>query len=122
MFRSCKSIRKVCEMTEKELEELRRRKLLELQRKVDEEQKRVQVGQQLELQKQALLRSILTSEARQRLSNLKMVKSDFTAQLELQLIQLAQQGKLPIPLGDEQLKQILIQLQGRRRETKIRRM
>lgn len=122
MFRSCKSIRKVCEMTEKELEELRRRKLLELQRKVDEEQKRVQVGQQLELQKQALLRSILTSEARQRLTNLKMVKPDFTAQLELQLIQLAQQGKLPIPLGDEQLKQILIQLQGRRRETKIRRM
>ena len=122
MFRGCKSIRKVCEMTEKELEELRRRKLLELQRKVDEEQKRVQVGQQLELQKQALLRSILTSEARQRLTNLKMVKSDFTAQLELQLIQLAQQGKLPIPLGDEQLKQILIQLQGRRRETKIRRM
>lgn len=122
MFRSCKSIRKVCEMTEKELEELRRRKLLELQRKVDEEQKRVQVGQQLELQKQALLRSILTSEARQRLTNLKMVKSDFTAQLELQLIQLAQQGKLPIPLGDEQLKQILIQLQARRRETKIRRM
>lgn len=109
-------------MTEKELEELRRRKLLELQRKVDEEQKRVQVGQQLEQQKQALLRSILTSEARRRLTNLKMVKPDFTAQLELQLIQLAQQGKLPIPLGDEQLKQILIQLQGRRRETKIRRM
>ena len=109
-------------MTEKELEELRRRKLLELQRKVDEEQKRVQVGQQLEQQKQALLRSILTSEARQRLTNLKMVKPDFTAQLELQLIQLAQQGKLPTPLGDEQLKQILIQLQGRRRETKIRRM
>lgn len=109
-------------MTEEELEELRRRKLLELQRKVDEEQKRVQVGQQLEVQKQALLRSILTSEARQRLTNLKMVKPDFTAQLELQLIQLAQQGKLPIPLGDEQLKQILIQLQGRRRETKIRRI
>lgn len=109
-------------MTEKELEELRRRKLLELQRKVDEEQKRVQVGQQLELQKHALLRSILTSEARQRLTNLKMVKPDFTAQLELQLIQLVQQGKLPIPLGDEQLKQILIQLQASRRETKIRRM
>ena len=109
-------------MTEKELEELRKRKLLELQRKVDDEQKRVQVGQQLEQQKQALLRSILTSEARQRLTNLKMVKPDFTAQLELQLIQLAQQGKLPIPLGDEQLKQILIQLQGRRRETKIRRI
>jgi programmed cell death protein 5 len=109
-------------MTEKELEELRKRKLLELQRQIAEEKKSVEVQQQLEMQKQALLRSILTSEARQRLTNLKMVKPEFTAQLELQLIQLAQQGKLPIPLADEQLKQILIQLQGRRRETKIRRV
>lgn len=109
-------------MTEKELEELRKRKLLELQRQIAEENKSAEVQQQLEMQKQALLRSILTSEARQRLTNLKMVKPEFTAQLELQLIQLAQQGKLPIPLGDEQLKQILIQLQGRRRETKIRRI
>jgi programmed cell death protein 5 len=109
-------------MTEKELEELRKRKLLELQRQIAEEKKSAEVQQQLEMQKQALLRSILTSEARQRLTNLKMVKPEFTAQLELQLIQLAQQGKLPIPLADEQLKQILIQLQGRRRETKIRRI
>jgi len=109
-------------MAEEELEELRRRKLLQLQRKMAEEQKKVQVQQQLELQKQALLRSILTPEARQRLANLKMVKPEFTAQLELQLIQLAQQGKLPIPLGDEQLKQILVQLQAHRRETKIRRV
>ena len=109
-------------MTEKELEELRKRKLLELQRQMAEEKKSAEVQQQLEMQKQALLRSILTSEARQRLTNLKMVKPEFTAQLELQLIQLAQQGKLPIPLADEQLKQILIQLQGRRRETKIRRI
>jgi len=78
--------------------------------------------QQLELQKQALLRKILTPEARQRLTNLKMVRPEFTEQLELQLIQLAQKGKLPIPLTDEQLKQILIQLQSQKRETKIRRM
>lgn len=109
-------------MAEEELEELRRRKLLQLQRRMAEEQKKAQVQQQLELQKQALLRSILTPEARQRLANLKMVKPEFTAQLELQLIQLAQQGKLPIPLGDEQLKQILVQLQAHRRETKIRRV
>jgi programmed cell death protein 5 len=51
-----------------------------------------------------------------------MIKPEFTEQLELQLIQLAQQGKLPIPMRDEQLKQVLVQLQGRRRETKIRRI
>jgi programmed cell death protein 5 len=51
-----------------------------------------------------------------------MVKPDFTAQLEVQLIQLAQQGKLPIPMSDGQLKKILIQLQSRKREPTIRRM
>jgi programmed cell death protein 5 len=41
--------------------------------------------------------------------------------LEMQLIQLAQQGRVPIPMGDEQLKKILVQLQARRRETRITR-
>ncbi|NWF87267.1 DNA-binding protein [Candidatus Bathyarchaeota archaeon] len=108
-------------MSDDELEELRKRKLLALQQKVAEEQKQAQMEQQLEQQKQALLRRILTPEARQRLTNLKMVKPEFTEQLELQLIQLAQQGKLPIPLTDAQLKQILIQLQSQKREIKIRR-
>jgi len=112
----------VNEMSEDELEELRRRKLLALQQKFAEERGQAQMEQQLELQKQTLLRKILTPEARQRLANLKMVRPEFTEQLELQLIQLAQQGKLPIPLADEQLKQILIQLQSQKRETKIRRI
>jgi programmed cell death protein 5 len=51
-----------------------------------------------------------------------MVKAEFTEQLELQLIQLAQTGKLPIPLSDAQLKQILLQLQSRKRDIKIRRI
>lgn len=109
-------------MSEDELEELRRRKLLALQQKLADEQRQQVQMEQWELQKEALLRKILTPEARQRLTNLKMVRPEFTDQLELQLIQLAQQGKLPIPLTDEQLKQILIQLQTRRRETKIRRV
>jgi programmed cell death protein 5 len=87
-----------------------------------DEQKQGQAEQQMEAQKQALLRQILSPEARQRLTNLKMVKPEFTEQIELQLIQLAQAGKLPIPLSDAQLKQILIQLQSRKRETKIRRI
>ena len=108
-------------MSDEELQELRRRKLAALQRQMTDEQKSAQVEQQVEQQKQALLRSILTPEARQRLANLKMVKSEFTDQLELQLIQLAQQGKVPVPMGDEQLKKILIQLQSRKRDTTITR-
>lgn len=109
-------------MAEETLEELRQRKMAALQRRLAEEQKRVQMEEQLEMQKQAILKNILTPEARQRLTNLKLVKPEFTAQLELQLIQLAQLGKLPVPLTDEQLKHILIQLQTQKRETKIRRI
>jgi programmed cell death protein 5 len=108
-------------MSDEELEEIRRRKLLAMQQRGDE-QKQAQAEQRMEAQKQALLRKILSPEARQRLTNLKMVKPEFTEQLELQLIQLAQTGKLPIPLPDAQLKQILIQLQSRKREPKIRRI
>ncbi|MGA2308458.1 MAG: DNA-binding protein [Candidatus Bathyarchaeia archaeon] len=109
------------EMSDEELEQLRRKKLSALQRQMSDEQRSAQMEQQLEQQKQALLRNILSPEARQRLTNLKMVKPEFTDQLELQLIQLAQQGKIPIPLADEQLKKILAQLQSRKRETTIRR-
>ena len=109
-------------MSDEELEEIRRRKLLAMQQRTGDEQKKSQAERQLEAQKQAFLRQILSPEARQRLTNLKMVKPEFTEQLELQLIQLAQTGKLPIPLPDAQLKQILVQLQSRKRETKIRRI
>jgi programmed cell death protein 5 len=111
----------VGEVSDEELEELRRRKLSALQKQVADEQRNAQVDQQLEKQKQTLLRNILTPEARQRLTNLKMVKPEFIDQLELQLIQLAQAGKIPIPLTDEQLKKILIQLQARKKEPTIRR-
>ena len=107
---------------EDELEEIRRRKLLSLQQRLAEDQRQEQAEEQLELQKQTLLRKILSPEASQRLTNLKMVKPEFTDQIELQLIQLAQQGKLPIPLSDKQLRDILVQLQSRKRETKIRRV
>jgi programmed cell death protein 5 len=109
-------------MSDEELEAIRRKKLSALQRRGSDEQKQVQAEQEMEAQKQALLRQILSPEARQRLTNLKMVKPEFTEQLELQLIQLAQTGKVPLPLSDDQLKQILIQLQSRKRETKITRI
>jgi len=109
-------------MSDAELEELRRKKLYALQQKAVDEQKESKAEQQYESQKQALLKQILSPEARQRLGNLKMIKSEFAEQLELQLIQLAQSGKIPIPLSDAQLKQILIQLQSKKREMTIRRI
>jgi len=109
-------------VSEEELEALRKRRMLELQQRMVEEQQQAQAQQQLESQKQALLRRILTPEARSRLTNLNMVKPEFTQQLELQLIQLAQQGRIAIPITDEQLKELLVRLQSGRRDYKIRRV
>ena len=110
-------------MSDDELEQIRKRKLLSMQnRRLSDEQRQAQAEQAIEQQKQALLAKILAPEARQRLNNLKMVKQEFAEQIELQLIEMAQTGKLPIPLSDAQLKSILLQLQSRKRETKIRRI
>ena len=109
-------------MSEEELEALRKRRMLELQQRIADEQRQVQAEQQLEGQKQALLRRILTPEARSRLTNLNMVKPEFTQQLELQLIQLAQQGRIKLPITDEQLKELLVRLQAGKRDYTIRRV
>ena len=107
---------------DRELEELRRRRLLELQRRLLEQERAAEERMRIEAQKQAVLRRILTPAARQRLANLKLVKPEFAEQVELQLIQAAQAGRLPIPLTDEQLKRILLHLQSGRRDIRIRRL
>jgi len=107
--------------TDEELEMLRRRRMAELQRSASDDQRRAQAQQQVERQKQAIIRQILTPEARQRLANIKMVKPEFAQELEMQLIQLAQSGRLRGQVTDEQLKKTLVQLQGQKKEIKIRR-
>ena len=107
---------------DEELEALRKRRMMELQQRMTQEEQQAQAEKQVELQKQALLRRILTPEARQRLANLRMVRPEFASQIELQLIQIAQQGRIELPIDDEQLKQILMRLQGTRRAIRIRRV
>jgi len=107
---------------DEELEALRRKRLMELQQQMLQEQQRAEAQRRLEIQKQALMRRILTPKARQRLANLKMVKPEFASQLELQLIQMAQQGRVDLPITDDQLKGILSRLQRSRREIRIRRL
>jgi programmed cell death protein 5 len=110
------------EVNEEELELIRRRRMLELQRAALEEQRKAQLREQIEIQKQTVLRQILTQEARQRLANIKMIRPEFAEQLELQLIQLAQSGKVKVPISDEQLKQALARIESRRKEIRIRRI
>jgi programmed cell death protein 5 len=71
--------------------------------------------------REGVLRMALTSEARQRLANVKMVKPELASSIEEYVIQLASSGRLKSALDDEQVKQMLLALQGKKRDIKIRR-
>ncbi len=75
----------------------------------------------LAAQKEQVLKQILSSEARLRLNNIKMVKPELADLVEQYLIGMATQGKLPGKLSDDQLKQVLLSLQQPRRDFKISR-
>jgi programmed cell death protein 5 len=73
------------------------------------------------MMREGTLRMALTSDARQRLANVKMVRPDLASSIEEYVIQLASAGKLTKAVDDEQVKQMLAALQERKREIKIRR-
>ncbi|MEM1574983.1 MAG: DNA-binding protein [Nitrososphaerota archaeon] len=102
---------------DEELEKIRQKKLLELQQRLaEEEEKRKE-----RIERSNLLRVILTPEARQRLANMRLVKPELVDKIEIYLIQLAQAGKIPTPLSDDQLKIILNKLIPSKREIRIER-
>jgi programmed cell death protein 5 len=102
-------------------EELRRRKLLELQARFEEQRRQEEARRQYEAQKKLAIQQILTPEARSRLANIRAAKPEFAEQIELQLIQLAQSGRLTSQITDTQLREILKRLQQRKRKITIRR-
>jgi programmed cell death protein 5 len=67
-----------------------------------------------------VLRVALTSEARQRLANIRIVKPEIAKAIEEYVIQVASSGKLRKPIDDDQLKEILGSLQGKKRDIRIR--
>ena len=77
---------------------------------------------ELDAQKEQILKQILTPEARMRLNNIKMVKKELSDLIEQYLIGMATQGKIPGQINDDQLKQILLSMQQPKRDFKINRI
>ena len=114
--------------SEEDLAAIRQRRMAELQAQRAQREQVVEAQAQAqtdaEAQKQALMRKILTPKARQRLQNVKLVRPDFATQIEIQLLQLAQSGRVPLPITDGLLKKLLKQIQSKqtKRDIKIRRV
>ena len=77
---------------------------------------------QINAQKDTLLKQILSPEARLRLNNVKMVKPELANMVENYLLGLASQGQAPGQITDEQLKQILLSAQQPKKDFKINRI
>jgi programmed cell death protein 5 len=108
------------------LEELRQKKMQELQEQADQQQQgggeaEEAARQQAEAQKSALLRQALTDGARQRLNAVQMSKPDFAEQVEQQIIALAQSGRLQGQIDEEQMKSLLKELKPDSKSFNIRR-
>jgi programmed cell death protein 5 len=106
---------------EDELDEIRRRKLEEMKMAQEQAIREEEMRKQMLAQKRAMLRAILTPEARERLNRIRMTRPDFVEAIENQLIALAQNQGLTKKITDEQLKAILQRIVPKKREINIRR-
>ncbi len=111
-----------------ELDEIRRKKMEELQKQQElaNQQMQQQVDQQaqqeqFDAQLNQAVKQIMTPEARSRLTNLKLTRPELVKQIEIQLIQSAQAGSLKGKVTDDQLKVLLSQLAGQKRDIRITR-
>ena len=80
------------------------------------------VEDQFNAKKEMVLKQLLTSEARLRLNNVKMVKPELANMVENYLLGLASQGRSPGQITDDQLKQILLSAQQPKKDFKINRI
>ena len=88
----------------------------------DDENKTQEKDSQLKAQKEMMLKQVLSSDARLRLNNVRMVKPDLADLVENYILNLSVQGKISGQISDDQLKQILASAQQPKRDFKFNRV
>ncbi len=105
-----------------ELEEIRQKKLAELQAQQQQQiQQQAQMQQQIE-QLEQIVRQFLTKEALQRYGNLKAAHPEKAVQILVLLGQAAQQGQIKEKITDAEFKNLLQRLAPQKKEFKIKRI
>src|SRR2546425_4953646 len=106
-------------MDEDELDAIRRKKLAELQQYQTQAVAEQQYREQVQAQRQLILRQILTPEARERLGRIELAYPELKGNIENQLIALAQSGRGQRMIDDPTLRQIPERGISRKRDHKI---
>jgi len=88
----------------------------------DDENNTQEKDSQLKAQKEMMLKRVLSSDARLRLNNVRMVKPDLADLVENYILNLSVQGKISGQISDDQLKQILSSAQQPKRDFKFNRV
>ncbi len=110
-----------------ELEELRRRRLAQLQGQLSGGMDPAMVqAQQSEMERRQaeqheVLRRLLTPEARERLARLRLTRPDLVSGVEQQILALASAGRLQRQVDDATLRALLERIQPEKREIRITR-
>lgn len=114
---------------ESELDRIRAARRVEIQQQIEaqadqqvqSEQAEVEAQQESAMLSEAM-RTILTPEARQRLTTVELTRPELAQGVKRHLVNLNNQGDLNIPVDDTTLKAVLARLNSNRRESTIRRL
>ena len=108
------------------LEEIRKKKLEDLQERLAQQQnqefqEQIRLQQQIE-QIESLAKQYLSKEALLRYGNLKSAHPEKAIQIATIIVQLVQSNQIREKISDEKFKELLKYLQKPKKETKIRRV
>ncbi|MEK6940990.1 MAG: DNA-binding protein [Nanoarchaeota archaeon] len=100
------------------IEDIRKKKMEDIQQQISEQQELQQQIQSIE----NLSKSWLTKEALERFGNLKQAHEQTAFQFALIIAKMVQNNQIKEKVDDKTMREILIQMQPEKRDTKIRRI
>ncbi|MEC9354083.1 MAG: DNA-binding protein [Candidatus Thermoplasmatota archaeon] len=105
-------------MSDRELDELRQRRLQEIQAQAEQQLAQEQKQVAIEAQVQGALRQLMSAEAKERLAQVRVARPEMAKAVEQKIMALARDGELKALIDDAILQKMLTHL-SRRRETKV---
>ncbi len=108
-------------MDEDELEKIKKQKLQQLKEQREAAEEQEDSEERFEAQKKALLRQVMTPEARERLGRVRIARPEIAENIESQIIMLAQRGAIQDKITDKTLKDLLKKITGNKKDINIKR-